>query len=444
MAIDYRNQPRYNGKIDVTDLANYPQGKARNVSTPGDNTGTPWDQIGLNDEWGFLQSILARANVMPNNMPDSVGNPQYLNALLTLLAPPLGSLQDTRVVLSAPQWLLANGQAVSRTTYASLFALLGTTFGAGDGSTTFNLPADGAGRPVGQQFVNLGTATGLPAYNSEARFARAPNGNMYFVATGPSRMYRSTDNGLTWTDTNIGSGLPTTFDNPAIVVGVNNYVYFIDRMNGDLRRSTDNGVTFTNVGVGTGLPSGIGAPFLASAPTTSGSNPEILYFIDSALDTLYVSTNQGVNWTSLGVGDGLPANGLGEMIGAPDGYFYGIDIVGDQLYRLTPPSTTWTSTGLGEGLPSTISAPSMTVTPDGTLYFIDGTDRDRLYRSTDRGVTWSSQFLGEGLPDGGNPSLGSAGNGNLFYIEPESDALYGSLSNATHVAGQLATYIRAQ
>ncbi|MEH2557183.1 microcystin-dependent protein [Bradyrhizobium algeriense] len=32
------------------------------------------------------------------------------------------------------------GQAVSRTTYASLFALLGTTFGIGDGSTTFNLP----------------------------------------------------------------------------------------------------------------------------------------------------------------------------------------------------------------------------------------------------------------------------------------------------------------
>ena len=36
--------------------------------------------------------------------------------------------------------LLCNGSAVSRTTYADLFALLGTTFGEGDGSTTFNLP----------------------------------------------------------------------------------------------------------------------------------------------------------------------------------------------------------------------------------------------------------------------------------------------------------------
>jgi microcystin-dependent protein len=42
---------------------------------------------------------------------------------------------------SAPTgWLLLDGSAKSRTTYASLFALYGTTFGVGDGSTTFNLP----------------------------------------------------------------------------------------------------------------------------------------------------------------------------------------------------------------------------------------------------------------------------------------------------------------
>jgi hypothetical protein len=34
----------------------------------------------------------------------------------------------------------ANGQAISRTTYSALFAIIGTTFGAGDGSTTFNVP----------------------------------------------------------------------------------------------------------------------------------------------------------------------------------------------------------------------------------------------------------------------------------------------------------------
>lgn len=41
---------------------------------------------------------------------------------------------------AADGWLVCNGSAVSRTTYADLFAAIGTTFGAGDGSTTFKLP----------------------------------------------------------------------------------------------------------------------------------------------------------------------------------------------------------------------------------------------------------------------------------------------------------------
>jgi microcystin-dependent protein len=42
---------------------------------------------------------------------------------------------------SAPDgWLKANGAAISRTAYADLFAATGTVFGAGDGTTTFNLP----------------------------------------------------------------------------------------------------------------------------------------------------------------------------------------------------------------------------------------------------------------------------------------------------------------
>ncbi|MCB1175055.1 MAG: tail fiber protein [Leptospiraceae bacterium] len=42
---------------------------------------------------------------------------------------------------SAPAgWLLCDGSTVSRTTYASLFAIIGTGFGSGDGSTTFHLP----------------------------------------------------------------------------------------------------------------------------------------------------------------------------------------------------------------------------------------------------------------------------------------------------------------
>lgn len=50
-------------------------------------------------------------------------------------------------------WLICDGSAVSRTTYADLFAVIGTTYGAGDSSTTFNLP-DFQGRvPAGKSSV---------------------------------------------------------------------------------------------------------------------------------------------------------------------------------------------------------------------------------------------------------------------------------------------------
>ncbi|MEM7179648.1 MAG: phage tail protein [Spirochaetota bacterium] len=46
-------------------------------------------------------------------------------------------------------FLICNGNAVSRTTYANLFSTIGTTWGSGDGSTTFNLPDGRAAAPVG-------------------------------------------------------------------------------------------------------------------------------------------------------------------------------------------------------------------------------------------------------------------------------------------------------
>lgn len=56
----------------------------------------------------------------------------------------------------AARWMICDGRAISRTTYATLFAQLGTTYGAGDGSTTFNIP-DGMGRVM----VGAGQGSGL-------------------------------------------------------------------------------------------------------------------------------------------------------------------------------------------------------------------------------------------------------------------------------------------
>jgi microcystin-dependent protein len=65
----------------------------------------------------------------------------YLFGVGAAPAIPLGSSIDYWGT-SAPSshFVLAYGQAISRTTYASLFSLLSTTYGIGDGSTTFNIP----------------------------------------------------------------------------------------------------------------------------------------------------------------------------------------------------------------------------------------------------------------------------------------------------------------
>jgi len=60
---------------------------------------------------------------------------------------PAGAIEAYAGSTAPTGWLLSFGQAVSRTTYANLFAVISTTYGSGDGSTTFNLP-DMRGRAV--------------------------------------------------------------------------------------------------------------------------------------------------------------------------------------------------------------------------------------------------------------------------------------------------------
>jgi microcystin-dependent protein len=54
--------------------------------------------------------------------------------------PTVGDQKVSYVGVDHMGWLVCDGRAISRTTYALLFNVVGVTFGAGDGSTTFNLP----------------------------------------------------------------------------------------------------------------------------------------------------------------------------------------------------------------------------------------------------------------------------------------------------------------
>jgi hypothetical protein len=87
-------------------------------------------------------------------------------------------------------WLLCNGAPVSRVTYANLFAVLGVAFGAGDGSTTFNLPnmalklplGAGTGVALGSSGGALNTAEGAPVV-TETEIAAAVSDTIINVVT---------------------------------------------------------------------------------------------------------------------------------------------------------------------------------------------------------------------------------------------------------------------
>ena len=92
-----------------------------------------------------LKQFVSDASALPAQwyVTPTVRNPN-------LAAMPVGSLTVWPSTGAAPSgYLLCNGIAVSRTTYAALFAVIGTTYGAGDGSTTFNLPDSRARSPIG-------------------------------------------------------------------------------------------------------------------------------------------------------------------------------------------------------------------------------------------------------------------------------------------------------
>ena len=119
-------------------------------------------------------------------------------------------------------WLKANGAAVSRTAYAALFAAIGTTYGAGDGSTTFNLPDlrgefmrgwdDGRGIDRGRAF---GSAQGDAIRNITGSIdTGSHNGQQLFdEATTKGALAISRRQWKVWTaDSGDGGNNPAAFD----------------------------------------------------------------------------------------------------------------------------------------------------------------------------------------------------------------------------------------
>jgi microcystin-dependent protein len=112
---------------------------------------------------------------------------------------PTGGIMQFAGSTAPTGWLLCEGQAVSRTTFASLFASIGTTYGAGDGSTTFNVPnlkgRVPAGRDTSQtEFDVLGETSGTKTVTLDATQIPAHN---HTGTTSPGGAHTHTFSGTT-------------------------------------------------------------------------------------------------------------------------------------------------------------------------------------------------------------------------------------------------------
>ena len=120
--------------------------------------------------------------------------------LPTGTAPAAGTLAYFGMSTAPTGWLKANGAAISRSTYADLFAAIGTTYGSGDGSTTFNIPDlrgefprgwdDGRGVDSGRVFGAAQDDQFQGHEHTQRWVSGAPygiaNANIYSFATQPS------------------------------------------------------------------------------------------------------------------------------------------------------------------------------------------------------------------------------------------------------------------
>jgi microcystin-dependent protein len=218
--------------------SNFGSNLANGVIKPnGDLVGTTDTQVLTNKSMDYLTNTFT-------NFPTSGGTGTsnfYLNDQ------PVGAIIDYGGSSAPTNWLIADGREVSRTTYSVLFAVIGTTFGIGNGTTTFNLP-DYSGRTsfgLGSN-ITLGLKTGNSnLFNSN--LSSVPNTFVTATATGYSLINNSNypmalgiNKIIKYTTTN------NSFTMSNIYTGSNNF--FTSNVYYTSNNYTSNNYTSNNVG----------------------------------------------------------------------------------------------------------------------------------------------------------------------------------------------------
>ena len=158
------------------------------ISTPTRiGTGLYGDQSVTNPKLAAVPAATLKGNISSGPTPPS---DIPISTLIGLLAP-VGMVSAFATPAAPDGWLVCDGSAVSRTTYAALFATIGGYWGDGDGSTTFNLPDlrgefargwdNGRGIDPGRTFASNQTSQSPEHYHAVGQFNATSNDDCFFI-----------------------------------------------------------------------------------------------------------------------------------------------------------------------------------------------------------------------------------------------------------------------
>ena len=164
----------------------------------------------------------------------------------------VGAIKPWTKTAAPAGYLLCDGSAVSRSTYADLFAVVSTTYGAGDGSTTFNVP------------------------DLQGKFAQGKDGSNNLAGTGGA-------NTVTVNLTNNQAATSTTTQAVTVTGSISNTSLTTAQLASHSHTSHTSPITFSSHGQ---QPN----PFTAFTATTTGSSNDI---IRSSPTTNNAVQNQG-------------------------------------------------------------------------------------------------------------------------------------------------------
>jgi len=167
---------------DIVDLATFDDPADESTIVKDSGTGklkVPSNGIGSN-ELASDASVDTNRAVGTDHIKDNSVTAAKLNSAAVSVLMPTASLMPYAGTSAPTGYFLCDGSAKSRTTHSALFGIIGTTYGVGDGSTTFNIP-DLRGRVIAGLDINTGgfadrLTTGSAA-NINGQVLGANNGN---------------------------------------------------------------------------------------------------------------------------------------------------------------------------------------------------------------------------------------------------------------------------